>query len=57
MNWPSLRLLFFFGDVLPGEIPRPHINAGAAIVAGPGLFVVSRERQLSLGRARKNPSG
>jgi drug/metabolite transporter (DMT)-like permease len=44
---------FLFGYVLFGEIPTTYVYAGAAIVAGAGLFVIWRERRLRLERLRK----
>ncbi len=35
-----------FGYVFLGEVPTTLVLIGAAIVAGAGLFVVYRERQL-----------
>jgi drug/metabolite transporter (DMT)-like permease len=43
-DYLSLLWAFFFGYVLFGEIPSPYVYAGAAIVAGSGLFVIWRER-------------
>jgi drug/metabolite transporter (DMT)-like permease len=43
-DYVSLLWAFFFGYVLFGEIPSLHVYAGAAIVAGSGLFVIWRER-------------
>jgi hypothetical protein len=43
-----------------GEVPVPLVFAGAAIVAGAGLFVIFRERQLGLRRKREaegSPTG
>jgi len=36
-----------------GELPAPLVYVGAAIVAGAGLFVIWRERQLGLRRRRE----
>jgi drug/metabolite transporter (DMT)-like permease len=52
-DYMALLWAFFFGYVLFGEIPSRYVYAGAAIVAGSGLFVIWRERQLSRERARK----
>jgi drug/metabolite transporter (DMT)-like permease len=43
-DYVSLLWAFFFGLVLFGEIPSAYVYAGAAIVAGSGLFVIWRER-------------
>ena len=56
-DYMALLWAFFFGYVLFGEIPSRYVYAGAAIVAGSGLFVIWRERQLSRERARKIRSG
>ena len=56
-DYMALLWAFFFGYVLFGEIPSRYVYAGAAIVAGSGLFVIWRERQLGLERARKIQSG
>jgi len=56
-DYMALLWAFFFGYVLFGEIPSRYVYAGAAIVAGSGLFVIWRERQLGRERARKIQSG
>jgi len=56
-DYMALLWAFFFGYVLFGEIPSRYVYAGAAIVAGSGLFVIWRERQLGRERARKIRSG
>jgi drug/metabolite transporter (DMT)-like permease len=43
-DYVALLWAFFFGYVLFGEIPSAYVYAGAAIVAGSGLFVLWRER-------------
>ncbi len=43
-DYVSLLWAFFFGYALFNEIPSPYVYAGAAIVAGSGLFVIWRER-------------
>jgi drug/metabolite transporter (DMT)-like permease len=52
-DYVALLWAFFFGYVLFGEIPTGYVYAGAVVVAGSGLFVIWRERQLGLARARK----
>ncbi len=52
-DYVALLWAFFFGYVLFGEIPSRYVYAGAVIVAASGLFVIWRERQLGLARARK----
>src|SRR6202521_5407732 len=52
-DYVALLWAFLFGYVLFGEIPTAYVYAGAAIVAGAGLFVIWRERRLRLERLRK----
>jgi drug/metabolite transporter (DMT)-like permease len=40
------------GYAMFGETPTPMIVIGSAIIAGAGLFVIWRERQLALTRKR-----
>jgi drug/metabolite transporter (DMT)-like permease len=47
-DYTALLWAFFFGYVLFGEIPSRYVYAGAAIVAGSGLFVIWRERTRGL---------
>ena len=47
MVWAFLLGYFFFS-----ELPTVHVFIGAAIIAAAGLFVIWRERQLGLQRAR-----
>ena len=49
-GYSTMLWAFVFGYVLFGEIPVPLVFAGAAIIAGAGLFVLFRERQLGLRR-------
>ena len=51
-NYTSMIWAIVLGYFAFGEIPQPLVFAGAAIVAGAGLFVVMRERQLGLRRQR-----
>jgi drug/metabolite transporter (DMT)-like permease len=44
----ALLWAFFFGYMLFGEIPSRYVYAGAAVVAGSGLFVIWRERPRGL---------
>lgn len=48
MIWALLLGWFMFGD-----LPTPTILFGGSIVAGTGLFIVWRERQLGLERSRE----
>ena len=36
-----------------GEVPTLYVYVGSIIIAGAGLFVIYRERQLGLRRARE----
>jgi drug/metabolite transporter (DMT)-like permease len=47
MVWAFLLGYFFFN-----ELPTVFVFVGAAIIAGAGLFVIWRERQLGLKRVR-----
>lgn len=47
MLWALLLGYWLFG-----ELPEKLVYLGAAIVTGAGLFVIWRERQLGLQRAR-----
>lgn len=49
-GYSTMLWAFVFGYVLFGEIPVPLVFVGAAIIAGAGLFVLFRERQLGLRR-------
>jgi len=48
MLWALMLGFWFFG-----EVPTALVFVGAAIVAGAGLYVIWRERQLGLQRARE----
>jgi drug/metabolite transporter (DMT)-like permease len=50
MLWVCLLGYFLFG-----EVPQPLVFVGSAIVAGAGLFVIWRERQLGRANAAKTP--
>jgi len=52
-DYVALLWAFFFGYAIFDEIPTGYVYAGAAIVAGSGLFVIWRERQIGLERASK----
>ena len=49
-GYSTMLWAFVFGYVLFGEMPVPLVFVGAAIIAGAGLFVLFRERQLGLRR-------
>lgn len=52
-DYSSMLWALMLGYWLFGELPDTLIYVGAAIVAGAGLFVIWRERQLGLQRARE----
>jgi len=52
MIWSLIIGYFLFGDV-----PYPIVLVGATIVIGAGLFVIWRERQLGIQRARQRKAG
>lgn len=51
-DYTAILWAFVLGYVAFGEVPTPIVFIGAAIVVGAGLFVIWRERQLGLQRAR-----
>ncbi|HXZ46434.1 MAG TPA: DMT family transporter [Pseudolabrys sp.] len=51
-DYTSMLWALLLGYWLFGELPDPLVYVGGAIVAGAGLFVIWRERQLGLARAR-----
>jgi len=51
-DYTSMLWALMLGYWLFGELPDTLVYLGAAIVAGAGLFVIWRERQLGLARAR-----
>jgi len=52
LDYTALFWAFILGYWFFGEIPSSTVYVGSAIVAGSGLFVIWRERQLGLERAR-----
>lgn len=59
-GYTSMLWAFVFGYLMFDEVPVPLVFVGAAIVAGAGLFVIFRERQLGLRRQREaegSPTG
>ena len=52
LDYTALLWAFILGYWFFGELPTATVYVGAAIVAGSGLFVIWRERQLGLERAR-----
>lgn len=54
-DYTSMLWAFIAGYWIFGEVPTPYVIAGALIVAGAGIFVILRERQLGLKRLRDTP--
>jgi drug/metabolite transporter (DMT)-like permease len=52
-DYSSMLWALVLGYAVFGEVPTVAVFIGAAIVAGAGLFVIWRERQLGLRRARE----
>jgi drug/metabolite transporter (DMT)-like permease len=52
LDYTALLWAFIIGYWFFGELPTVTVYVGSAIVAGSGLFVIWRERQLGLERAR-----
>ena len=52
LDYTALLWAFILGYWFFDELPTVTVYVGAAIVAGSGLFVIWRERQLGLERAR-----
>jgi drug/metabolite transporter (DMT)-like permease len=52
LDYTALIWAFLLGYWAFGEVPTATVFVGAAIVAASGLFVIWRERQLGLERAR-----
>jgi drug/metabolite transporter (DMT)-like permease len=51
-DYTSILWAFVLGYAMFGEVPSSLVFAGAMIIAAAGLFVIWRERQLGLERAR-----
>jgi drug/metabolite transporter (DMT)-like permease len=51
-DYSAILFAFLLGYFMFGEVPTPVVIVGAAIVVVAGLFVLWRERQLGLKRAR-----
>ena len=51
-DYTSMLWAFLLGYWIFGELPQPLVYLGSAIVAGSGLFVIWRERQLGMKRER-----
>jgi drug/metabolite transporter (DMT)-like permease len=56
-DYTSILWAFVLGYAVFGEVPTSLVFVGAAIVTAAGLFVIWRERQLGLERARTMASG
>ncbi len=52
-DYTTMLWAFLLGYALFGEVPTKYVLVGATIVAGAGLFVIWRERQLGLRRVRE----
>ncbi|MBV9260705.1 MAG: DMT family transporter, partial [Pseudolabrys sp.] len=55
-DYSSMLWALLLGYWMFGELPTTLVYVGAAIVAGSGLFVIWRERQLGLRRRREAES-
>jgi drug/metabolite transporter (DMT)-like permease len=53
LDYTTMIWAFILGYWMFGEIPSAYVYVGAAIVAGSGIFVIWRERQLGLRRMRE----
>jgi drug/metabolite transporter (DMT)-like permease len=51
-DYTSMVWAFLLGYLFFDELPTVYVLAGAVIIAAAGLFVIWRERQLGLQRAR-----
>jgi drug/metabolite transporter (DMT)-like permease len=56
-DYTSILWAFLLGYLVFGEVPASLVFVGAGIVSAAGLFVIWRERQLGLERARTMASG
>lgn len=54
-DYTAMLWAFLLGYWIFAEAPTPYVLLGAAIVAGAGIFVILRERQLGLKRLRDTP--
>ena len=52
-DYTSMLWALLLGFLVFGEVPSVLVYVGAAIIAGAGLFVIWRERQLGLQRAAR----
>jgi drug/metabolite transporter (DMT)-like permease len=51
-DYTAMVWAFVLGYVLFGEVPTIYVYVGSIVVAGAGLYVIWRERQLGLKRAK-----
>ena len=51
-DYTAMLWAFLLGYLVFGEVPTAFVFLGAAIIAGAGLYVIWRERQLGVQRAR-----
>ncbi len=56
-GYTSMVWALVLGYLMFGEMPVPLVFVGAGVVAGAGLFVLFRERQLGLKRPPEPPEG
>jgi drug/metabolite transporter (DMT)-like permease len=54
-DYSAMLWAFMLGYWIFGEVPTMSVVGGAVIVAGAGIFVILRERQLGLKRLRDTP--
>lgn len=53
-DYTGMIFALFFGYFLFGDLPDMLVLIGAAIVSGAGIYVILRERQLGIDRARQS---
>ena len=56
-EYVALPLAIFWGWSVFGEVPRPVVWLGVALIAGAGLWLFARERQLARSLAAARPIG
>lgn len=56
-DYTSMVYALIIGFLAFGEIPEPTMILGAAVVIGAGLFILRRETQLRIDRARSRRAG
>lgn len=54
-EYVALPLALFWGWLIFGEVPRPAVWAGTALIAGAGLYVFARERARNRALASAQP--